>query len=189
MAGAIKAPSGYGCVLPGVLVCTRTGCSAGAQHPARHAAPTAASSHRHRCPHGGVPMAVSPQPCPHSRAPTAAWLLGWVHFGEPGAPLCPASRAGLGQHQVWECSCGLFLLIILLIAALLLLVAAFPSAEWDPSLRQPTGPGPVATTPRNVPLHLQSFISCGAHNVQSYPQLANRQQPAEPIRYLRSSHL
>lgn len=137
----------------------------------------------------GVPMAVSPQPCPHSRAPTAAWLLGWVRFGEPGAPLCPASQAGLGQHRGWECSCGLFLRIILLIAALLLLVVAFPSAEWDPSLRQPTGPGPAATTPRNVPLHLQSFISCGAHNVQSYPQLANRQQPAEPIRYLRSSHL
>lgn len=144
-----------------------------------------------RCTHGCflTPPPVSPRPCPPSRAPTPAWLLGWVRFGEPGAPLCPASQAGLGQHRGWECSCGLFLMIILLIAALLLLVVAFPSAEWDPSLRQPTGPGPAATTPRNVPLHLQSFISCGAHNVQSYPQLANRQQPAEPIRYLRSSHL
>lgn len=180
MAGAIKAPSGYGCVLPGVLVCTRTGCSAGAQHRAQRAAGTLALLH---CTHGCflTPLPVSPRLCPPSCAPTPAWLLGWVHFGEPGAPLCPASRAGLGQHRVWECSCGLFLMIILLIAALLPLVAAFPSAEWDPSLRQPTGPGPVATTPRNVPLHLQSFISCGAHNVQSYPQLANRQQPAEPI--------
>lgn len=30
MAGLIKAPSGRGCVLPHVLVCTSTGCSVGA---------------------------------------------------------------------------------------------------------------------------------------------------------------
>lgn len=96
MAGAIKAPSGYGCVLPGVLVCTRTGCSAGAEHPAQRAAGTLALL---LCTHGsGAPLPriatgvpTSPRPCPRGRAPMPAWLLGWVRFGKPGALLCPAS--------------------------------------------------------------------------------------------------